>query len=58
MRVRISSVTVVLQFLAWGQRFSAEVHAGGNPGFEPPKMNPCVNGRHRLAAQSTPAGVD
>ncbi|MHC2627321.1 hypothetical protein ACVIW2_009408 [Bradyrhizobium huanghuaihaiense] len=34
----------VLQFSAWGQRFGAEVHAGGNPGFEPPKTNPCLNG--------------
>ena len=34
----------VLQFLTWGQRFGAEVYAGGNPGFEPPKTDPCVNG--------------
>ena len=30
--------------------------AGNTTGFS--KTNPCVNGRHRSAAQSTPAGVD
>jgi hypothetical protein len=32
------------QFFAWGQRFGAEVYAGNDPGFEPPKTDPCVNG--------------
>lgn len=27
-----------------GQPFGAEVYARGNPGFEPPKTDPCVNG--------------
>lgn len=34
----------ILQFSASAQRFGGEVYAGGNPGFGPPKTDPCVNG--------------